>query len=106
MDTTIYRGDGYLPDAILETTSGSLRDLLPKIEAAAGLGADIELVTERHMDGGMSVVRRYRLKVFPKQPDADAREVLGSLALQHEKRQQAFDELHGPAGGPYADYIK
>ncbi len=107
---TLYRGDGYLPDAISEFTSTSLRDLLPKIESAANLGIDVELITEYDRPLDISPAgqlrRRYRLRVFPRIDSTDAREMLANIELQHVKRQQAFDELHGPAGGPYADHVK
>lgn len=99
----IYRGDGYQPDPINETTSTILADLIPKIEAAARLGADVELITERVFDTqyateiNPTVRRRFRLKVYPPQPDSDAREALANIALQHERRQAAFEGIGSDA---------
>jgi len=108
---TLYRGDGYQPDAINETTTGNLHDLIPLLESAARLGIDVELITEYQMDPGKSayptrVIKRYALRVFPKLDQAEAREMLVNIALQHEKRQAAFDDMHGLAGGAYAKFVK
>jgi len=91
---TLYRGDGYQPDAINETRTGNLHDLIPLLESAARLGIDVELLTEYQMDPGPTrVIKRYALRVFPKLDQAEAREMLANIALQHDRRQAAFEGL-------------
>ncbi len=97
---TIYRGDGYQPDAIFETVTTSLRDLMPKLESAANLGLDVELFTEFDRPTDISpagqIRRRYRLRVFPTLDRTEANEALANLALQHDRRQAAFTMLDQP----------